>query len=81
MTDSWQPTGLDAMPEKAAEAAAALEALKEPAARAAASIEDAFWRAGNSLSRSLARAAADGEITLAESSDQGTTFRFTLPLG
>lgn len=66
MTDSFEPSGLDAVPIKAAEAAAALEGLREPAERAAASIEDAFGRAGESLTRSLARAAADGEVTLAE---------------
>ncbi|HEX8661221.1 MAG TPA: phage tail tape measure protein [Brevundimonas sp.] len=66
MTDSLEPSGLDAVPLKAAEAAAALEGLREPAERAAASIEDAFGRAGESLTRSLARAAADGEVTLAE---------------
>lgn len=57
---------LDAVPIKAAEAAAALEALKAPAQEAATAIEDAFGRAGDSLTRSLARAAADGEVTLAE---------------
>lgn len=46
MTDSLEPGGLDGVPRKAAEAAAALEALREPAERAAASIEDAFGRAG-----------------------------------
>lgn len=66
MTDGFRPDGIDAVPVKAAEAAAALEALKEPAERAAASIEDAFGRAGTSLTRSLARAAADGQVTLAE---------------
>lgn len=66
MTETLEPTGLDGVPRKAAEAAAALEALREPAERAAASIEDAFGRAGEGLSRSLARAAADGEISLAE---------------
>ena len=66
MSDGFRPAGLDGVPIKAAEAAAALEALKEPAERAASSIEDAFGRAGNSLTRSLARAAADGEVTLAE---------------
>lgn len=66
MTDDYRPDALDAVPIKAAEAAAALEALREPAERAASSIEDAFGRAGESLTRSLARAAADGEITLAE---------------
>lgn len=66
MTDGFRPDGIDAVPVKAAEAAAALEALKEPAERAASSIEDAFGRAGASLTRSLARAAADGQVTLAE---------------
>ena len=66
MSDVFEPDGLDAVPRKAAEAQAALEALREPAERAAAAIEDAFGRAGDSLTRSLARAAADGEITLAE---------------
>ena len=66
MTDTLEPTGLDGVPRKAAEAAAALEALREPAERAAASIEDAFGRAGEGLVRSLGRAAADGEISLAE---------------
>ena len=66
MSDAYRPDGLDAVPIKAAEAAAALEALREPAERAAASIEEAFGRAGESLTRSLARAAADGEVTLAE---------------
>ena len=66
MTDSFRPDGIDAVPVKAAEAAAALESLREPAERAAASIEEAFGRAGESLTRSLARAAADGEVSLAE---------------
>lgn len=66
MTDSFRPDGIDAVPVKAAEAAQALEALREPAERAAASIEAAFGRAGESLTRSLTRAAADGEVTLAE---------------
>ena len=66
MNEKLEPTGLDGVPRKAAEAAAALEALREPAARAAASIEEAFGRAGDGLVRSLARAAADGEVSLAE---------------
>lgn len=66
MTENFRPDGLGAVPLKAAEAAAALESLREPAERAAASIEEAFGRAGESLTRSLARAAADGEITLSE---------------
>lgn len=56
----------DDVPRKAVEAAAALEALREPAERAADAIDGAFARAGDSLSRSLARAAADGEVSLAE---------------
>ena len=57
---------LESFPAKAAEAAAALEALREPAERAALGIEEAFGRAGESLTRSLARAAADGEVSLSE---------------
>ena len=66
MTDTLGPSGLETVPLDAAEAAAALEGLKEPAERAARSIEQAFDRAGESLAASLARAAADGEVTLAE---------------
>ena len=44
MADEFEPGGLDAVPLKAAEAAAALEALKEPAEKAAGAIEDAFGR-------------------------------------
>lgn len=66
MTDDLEQGGLDSVPRRTAEAAAALEGLKEPAERAAASIEAAFDRAGVGLARSLARAAADGEISLAE---------------
>ena len=66
MSDVFEPNGLDAVSRRAAEAQAALEALREPAERAAASIEEAFGRAGDRLTRSLSRAAADGEITLAE---------------
>lgn len=66
MTDEAEQAGLGAMPRQVAEAAAALDGLREPAERAAASIEGAFDKAGASLTRSLARAAADGEISLAE---------------
>lgn len=66
MTDEIEQGELDAVPRRAAEAAAALDGLREPAERAAASIEGAFDRAGASLTRSLARAAADGEISLGE---------------
>lgn len=63
---TFEDDGLAGLPRQTAEAAAALEALKEPAARAAASIDEAFARTGESLARSLGRAAADGEISMAE---------------
>ncbi|WP_339931401.1 phage tail tape measure protein [uncultured Brevundimonas sp.] len=66
MTESFEPNGLEAVPERAAEAAAALEGLREPAEQAANAIGEAFDRAGESLARSLARAASDGEVSLAE---------------
>ncbi len=66
MSESFDASGLDAVPIRAAEAAEALERLKAPAEAAAAAIEDAFSQAGESLVRSLARAAADGEVSLAE---------------
>lgn len=66
MTDVFGPDPLEEVPSKAAEAAEALRALKAPAEEAASAIETAFGRAGESLTRSLARAAADGEISLAE---------------
>ena len=66
MSDEFAGRGLDAVPVRTAEAAAALEALREPAERAAAAIDEAFGRAGDSLTRSLARAAADGEVSLGE---------------
>jgi phage-related minor tail protein len=58
--------GLDAVPARAAEAAAALAALRAPAEQAARSIDEAFGKAGTSLARSLAHAAADGKVSLAE---------------
>ena len=59
-------TGLDAVPARATEAAAALAALKAPAEQAARTIDDAFAKAGTGLARSLAHAAADGKVSLAE---------------
>lgn len=63
---SFEQDGLSAVPARAAEAAAALDALKAPAERAARSIDEAFAKAGASLVRSLARAASDGQVSLAE---------------
>lgn len=66
MADEFGRNGIDQVALRAAEAGAALEALKAPAQEAADAIEAAFGRAGDSLTRSLARAAADGEVSLAE---------------
>lgn len=66
MTEPLEAAGLDGLNQKTAEAAAALKALEAPAQEAAGAIEEAFGRAGDSLARSLARAAADGELSLAE---------------
>lgn len=63
---SFEDDGLSTIPAKAAQAAAAVETLKAPAERAARSIDEAFTRAGASLARSLARAAADGQVSLGE---------------
>ena len=62
----FEQDGLDAVPVRAAEAAAALAALQAPAEQAARSIDAAFGKAGTSLARSLAHAAADGKVSLAE---------------
>jgi phage-related minor tail protein len=62
----FDPDGLDAVPARAAEAAAALAVLKAPAEQAARGIDDAFAKAGTGLARSLAHAAADGKVSLAE---------------
>jgi len=62
----FDDSGLDAVPVRAAEAAAALAALRAPAEQAARSIDEAFGKAGTSLARSLAHAAADGKVSLGE---------------
>lgn len=54
------------LPLRTAEAAEALGSLEVPARAAARSIEEVFAAAGASLARSLSRAAADGEVSLAE---------------
>ena len=60
MSDSFDGSGLDAVPVRAAEAAEALERLKEPAEAAASAIETAFSEAGKggSLGEVLAQALA-----------------------
>jgi phage-related minor tail protein len=70
MTMSTPPfpsdAGLGGLSAQTAQAAAALEALKGPAQSAAKTIDEAFSRAGESLAKSLTRAAADGRISLEE---------------
>lgn len=61
---AFGPSGLEALNAQTAEAAAALQALKAPAQDAAQAIDDAFAKAGTGLAGSLARAAADGKVTL-----------------
>ena len=51
---------------QAGEAAANLKALEVSAVESAGAIDQAFSKAGESLSRSLARAASDGKISLKE---------------
>lgn len=62
----FDPDGLDAVPARATEAAAALSALRAPAEQAARAIDEAFAKAGTGLAKSLAHAAADGKVSLAE---------------
>ena len=59
-------SGLQGIPQQAAEASAALAAIQAPAEKAAAAIDDAFAKAGVSIVHSLGRATADGKVTLAE---------------
>ena len=51
---------------QAAEGGEAIKALEASASETAEAIDQAFLKAGESLSRSLARAAADGRISLKE---------------
>jgi phage-related minor tail protein len=59
-------SGLDAVPARATEAAAALAALRAPAEQAARAIDESFAKAGAGLVRSLSHAAADGKVSLSE---------------
>ncbi len=54
------------MDEQVSDTAAALAGLAGPAGEAAQAIDQAFAKAGESLARSLARAASDGKISLQE---------------
>ena len=66
-TSSGSSSGdLAAVPERTAEAAAALASLKGPADAAASAIDQAFVRAGESLAKTLSKAAADGKLSLSD---------------
>ena len=58
--------GLSDIPRQTLDAASALASLQAPAEQAAQAIDEAFTRAGASLVRSLARAASDGKLSLAD---------------
>lgn len=66
MTEFEADQPLGEMGRQAGAAAEALEALRDRAAASAEEIETAFDRAGDSLVRSLARAASDGKVSLGE---------------
>lgn len=58
--------GLPGLASQAAEASAALGSLQAPAKAAADAIDQAFSKAGASLTSSLAKAASDGRVSLGE---------------
>lgn len=67
MSDAFTPGGgLADVPAHAADAAASLGDLDGRARAAADSIDKAFDRAGASLAKTLAKAAADGKVSLGE---------------
>lgn len=58
--------GLAGLETQTAQAAASLSALAKPAQAAADAIDQAFSKAGASLATTLAKAAADGKLSLSE---------------
>jgi phage-related minor tail protein len=58
--------GIAGFPQAAADAAEALAGLKSPAEDAATAIDQAFSKAGDSLARSMASAAAGGKLSLGD---------------
>lgn len=64
MTTSNTP--FDGIDSRVADATAAIKGLEAPATEAADAIDQAFAKAGQSLARSLSRAASDGKISLKE---------------
>ena len=59
-------SGLAGLETQTAQAAAALSALAQPAQAAADAIDQAFAKAGASLASTLAKAAADGKLSLSD---------------
>lgn len=66
MSDPSMPGPAGDLSDSAARAQKAIEELRAPAEQTARAIEDAFSRAGERLALSLARAASDGELSMAE---------------
>ena len=60
------PGGLDGLSAATAQAQGGVADLQASAVKAAEAIDSAFGKAGESLARSLGRAASDGKISLAE---------------
>ena len=58
--------GLGRLPDQAAQAAASIEGVKAAALNAAAAIDAAFAKAGESLAKTLAKAASDGKVSLGD---------------
>ncbi len=57
-------TPFSGLEQQAGDAEAAIRGLEGPAAETAEAIDQAFAKAGESLARSLARAASDGKVSL-----------------
>ncbi|MGA9658236.1 MAG: phage tail tape measure protein [Asticcacaulis sp.] len=66
MNNSFSSGPLGGIDQQISETSAALKALEGPATESAEAIDQAFAKAGQSLSRSLGRAASDGKISLKE---------------
>ncbi|CAN5340593.1 hypothetical protein BH09PSE2_BH09PSE2_03480 [soil metagenome] len=66
MTDTSSSGGVDGLPAAAAQAQGSVSDLQTSGVKAAEAIDSAFGKAGESLAKSLGRAASDGKISLAE---------------
>jgi phage-related minor tail protein len=74
-------SGLSGLPQAVAEAAEALAGLKSPADDAATAIDQAFSKAGASLARSMASAAATGKLSLGDLAKAGVAATETVAGG